>query len=174
VADKIFPTGFTQIGSVTATCTFPIDDGSTNYYAAISQIPSNIVYQDEGTNLNTAGQVTTVDFVGAVTASYAAGKLTVTIPGGGGLSDGDYGDVTVSGGGTTLTIDPDTITFAKMQEIATDNLIGRSTAGTGNPELVPCTAVGREILASVTRADAARVVRSLGLVVASKTGHVAY
>jgi len=47
--------------------------------------------------------------------------------------NGDRGDITVSGS-TTWTIDNDTITFAKMQNIATDRLIGRDTAATGDPE----------------------------------------
>lgn len=54
--------------------------------------------------------------------------------GGGGVSDGDKGDITVSGGGTTWTIDAQVVTFAKMQNIATDRLLGRDTAGTGSPE----------------------------------------
>lgn len=49
-------------------------------------------------------------------------------------SDGDKGDVTVGGTGTTLTVDGDAITFAKMQNIATDRLIGRDTAASGDPE----------------------------------------
>ena len=55
-------------------------------------------------------------------------------PGGGGVSDGDKGDITVSGGGTVWTIDNDAVTFAKMQNIATDRLIGRDTAASGDPE----------------------------------------
>jgi len=53
---------------------------------------------------------------------------------GAGLVDGDYGDVTVGGSGTTMTIDNDVVTFAKMQNITTDRLIGRDTASTGDPE----------------------------------------
>jgi len=51
-----------------------------------------------------------------------------------GVSDGDKGDITVSGGGATWTIDNDVVTFAKMQNIATDRLLGRDTAGSGDPE----------------------------------------
>ena len=54
---------------------------------------------------------------------------------GGGLSDGDYGDITVGGSGTTLTIDNDAVTYAKMQNVsATNRLLGRSTAGSGDVE----------------------------------------
>ncbi len=54
---------------------------------------------------------------------------------GGGLPpDGNYTDVTVSGGGSVWTINNNVVTFAKMQQIATDRLLGRSTAGTGNIE----------------------------------------
>lgn len=54
--------------------------------------------------------------------------------GGSGLPDGDYTDVTVSGGTTVITINPDAVTNAKLAEVATATLKGRATAGTGNPE----------------------------------------
>jgi len=44
------------------------------------------------------------------------------------------GDVTKAAGGTATTIANDAVTFAKMQNIATDRLIGRDTAATGDPE----------------------------------------
>lgn len=54
--------------------------------------------------------------------------------GGGGLSDGDYGDITVSGSGTAMSIDAGVVSLVKMADLATDRLIGRDTAGTGAPE----------------------------------------
>lgn len=57
------------------------------------------------------------------------------------LADGDYGDVTISGGGTVITIDNNVVTFAKMQDIASQRVIGRNTAGTGDPEAVTATQV---------------------------------
>jgi hypothetical protein len=51
-----------------------------------------------------------------------------------GLTDGDKGDITVSGSGTLWTIDNDVVTFAKMQNISTDVLLGRDTALSGNTE----------------------------------------
>lgn len=53
---------------------------------------------------------------------------------GGGISDADYGDVTVASG--VWTIDAGVVTLAKMANIATDSLIGRDTTGTGVPEVI--------------------------------------
>lgn len=54
--------------------------------------------------------------------------------GGGGVTDGDKGDITVSGSGATWTIDATSVTFGKIQNIATDRLLGRDTAATGSVE----------------------------------------
>lgn len=78
----------------------------------------------------------------------------------GGLNDGDYGDVTVSGGGTVFTVDGQTITVAKMSASATDVLFGRSTIGAGPGEQIACTAAGRALLDD---ADAAAQRTTLGL-----------
>jgi hypothetical protein len=54
---------------------------------------------------------------------------------GAGLSDGDYGDITVSGSGTAMAIDNDTVTYAKMQNVsATSRVLGRKTSGAGDTE----------------------------------------
>lgn len=44
------------------------------------------------------------------------------------------GDVTASANSNATTIASDAVTFAKMQNIATNSLIGRDTAGSGDPE----------------------------------------
>ena len=54
--------------------------------------------------------------------------------GGGGITDGDKGDVTVSGSGATWTIDNGVVTNAKMAGMLTTRIKGRETAGTGSPE----------------------------------------
>jgi hypothetical protein len=55
---------------------------------------------------------------------------------GGGVSDGDKGDVTVSSSGTVWTVDNDAISYAKMQDVsAASKLLGRGSAsGSGNVE----------------------------------------
>jgi len=61
------------------------------------------------------------------------------------------GDVT---GSTALTIANDAVTYAKMQNVsATDKLLGRSTAGSGDVEEIACTAAGRALLDDSTIAE---------------------
>lgn len=138
--------------------------------AAIGAQPA-ILVQNEGIDLSAAGAFDFLDFVGAgVTATYGAGGVTITIPGGGGggITDGDKGGITVSGGGAVWTVDAGSITKAMMVPIPTATLMGRDTAGTGTPEdltatearallaytatLVPSTAVGGIVATNVQAA----------------------
>jgi hypothetical protein len=70
------------------------------------------------------------------------------------------GDVTASANGNATTIANDAVTFAKMQNIATDKLLGRATAGSGDVEEITCTSAGRALLDD---ADAAAQRTTLGL-----------
>lgn len=62
--------------------------------------------------------------------------------GGAGVTDGDKGDITVSGSGATWTVDADAITYAKIQNVSQTNVIlGRDSAGAGNiEEITPAAA----------------------------------
>jgi hypothetical protein len=70
------------------------------------------------------------------------------------LADGTYGDITISGNTWTVVnnaingakIANDAVTFAKIQNIATDRLLGRATAGSGDIEEITLTAAGRALL----------------------------
>lgn len=57
-------------------------------------------------------------------------------PYGSGIADGDRGDITVSAGGSQWDIDPEAVTYAKMQNVsAASRLLGRGSAsGAGDVE----------------------------------------
>lgn len=82
--------------------------------------------------------------------------------GGGELTDGDKGDVIVSDGGATFTIDTGVVSYAKMQAVSdTDKILGRSSAGSGAVQEITCTAAGRNLLDDED-ADAQRTTLGLG------------
>lgn len=94
-------------------------DGTTNWSHVLR---SNVdLSHDDGNG--SAGEVLQSD--GDGTTSWLAFS---------GLSDGDKGDITVSGTGSTWTIDNDAVTFDKIQDINTSRILGRTTASSGSTE----------------------------------------
>lgn len=62
-------------------------------------------------------------------AAQAAAEAAASV-----LTDGDKGDITVSGSGSAWEINNDAVTFAKMQNMTTARLLGRTTASSGDVE----------------------------------------
>jgi len=99
--------------------------------AGITYAQGDVLYHN-GTNLvklaaGTSGQFLKTQGTGANPVWSSASGAT--------LADGDYGDITVSGSGATMTIDAGAVTYAKLQDVsATSRILGRKTAGAGDAE----------------------------------------
>jgi len=76
----------------------------------------------------------TLTFVAGTGVTITTNATTDSVTFASSVADGDKGDIAVSSSGATWTIDNDVVTFAKMQNIATDRLVGRDTASSGDPE----------------------------------------
>jgi hypothetical protein len=146
----------TQSGTFSGTSS-GTNTGDQNLFSTIAVSGQSDVVAD------TTSDTLTLAAGANVTITTNAGTDTITIAssGGGGLSDSDYGDITVSGGGTVMTIDNDVVTYAKMQNVsATDKLLGRSSGGAGDVEEIACTTAGRAL---IDDADASAQRTTLGL-----------
>ena len=122
--DTLYPSGS---GTSSGTNT-----GDQNIFQTIAVSGQSNVVADTTTDTLTlvAGSNITI------TTDASTDSITIAASGGGGISDGDKGDITVSSSGTVWTIDNGAVTYAKMQDVsAASKLLGRGSAsGSGDPE----------------------------------------
>ena len=72
------------------------------------------------------------------------------------------GDATLAASGA-LTIAAGAVSYAKIQDVtATDRVLGRSTAGSGDVEEITCTAAARSVLDDATVGDRGAVAAQEG------------
>lgn len=113
----------------TDTVTIAAAGSSTDSFKTIAVSGQSDVVADSSTDTLTlvAGSNITI------TTNAGTDTITIAASGGGGLSDADYGDITVSGSGTVMTVDPGAITYAKLQDASAGNVVlARAAATSGD------------------------------------------
>lgn len=128
----------TNSGDQTITLTSDVTGSGTGSFA--TTIAAGVVTFAKMQNINTTrllGRATAA--VGVIEEIILGTNLSFTgttlNAASGGVSDGDKGDITVSGGGTTWTIDAGVVTLAKMADVAGSSVFYRRTGGPGVPEV---------------------------------------
>lgn len=103
--------------------------GATNFSGSSAGANSGDVTLSGENYLSLSGQVITVGAVN-LSGSHATGTLAAA------RAPAFTGDVTSSAGSLSLTIANSAVTLAKMANMATASFLGRSTAGSGAPEVL--------------------------------------
>ena len=128
-----------------------VDSGITQAKLAANAV-STINLADSGvTTAKLASGAITIEKLGLSSGELSGAVITASS-----IPSGSYGSGSIS----TAAIEDNAVTFAKIQQVASGVLLGRSSAGSGNVESITLTAAGRALLDD---ADAATQRTTLGL-----------
>ena len=132
--------GNLQRAALTGDVTAPAGSNATtiaNLAVTTGKLADDAVTYAKLQNVSATDRLLGRDTAGAGDAEELTVGGGVEFTGSGGIQRSALtGDVTAAAGNNATTIANDAVTFAKMQNVATDRLIGRDTAGSGDPEEV--------------------------------------
>lgn len=110
-----------------------LNDGDSPYYDSVSaSIKWHIGTGTPGVEWTDVDTATALGTSNVKIPTQNAVKKYVDNAVAAGISDGDKDDITVSGTGTLWNIRPDSVSFAKMQNVSTGVLLGRYSGGNGD------------------------------------------
>jgi hypothetical protein len=115
----------------------PSSNGSYYYmepWATSGVWDAYLRYDASGAYMNAGPGYSTTNCNTSIANIYTAGRAFNFVGGGGGsgVTDGDKGDITVSGTGATWTVDDGAVAYDDIQNVSAPNkLLGRYTTGTG-------------------------------------------
>lgn len=104
-----------------------VNTGDQNIFSTISVAGQSNVVAD-----TTSDTLTLVAGTGvSLTTNSNTDTITISTSS---LNDGDKGDITVSGSGTTWTIDSGAVSYAKIQTVSGSTLLGRASGTAGSAQ----------------------------------------
>lgn len=119
-------------GDFTVTATDPMDPCAGITVALATPVSTDRFVAVSAGDASPSTLVAKITSTGGTIAVTNVADTTLNLE----IANADRGDITTSSSGSVWTIDNNVVTFAKMQDIGTSTLIGRSTAGTGDPESI--------------------------------------
>jgi len=129
--------GYSKIQNVTASRLLGRDNSGVgspqelNVVGATFSGTTLTIDPQESTNVLINGtKVTKANWQNSASIMVSAAGSNITPS----LTDGDKGDITLTGSGTTFTIDNGAVTYAKIQNVSASKLLGRRSGSGGNVE----------------------------------------
>jgi hypothetical protein len=158
---QLVDSGITQVKLAASSIgtTQLIDSGVTFAKIAANSVGSGQIIDANVTTVKLASGAVTIDKL-----SLGDGELSGAVITASSIPSGSYASQSIE----TSAVKDKAIIFAKVQDIATDKLIGRSSAGSGSVEEISCTSFARTILDDVDAATA-RTTLGLGTVATGNT-----